>query len=183
MNLPAESQTGEQLKEQGLQAFRSGDVQAAEDAFDQALHAFAAEDNAVGQAEMLVNLGVIHIQIQAFPQAEKELNRALETFQSMSKRSEEAQVLGNLGTLSERAGNKEGAIAYYRQAIEIFEELGEKENLQATLGALTQLQVTERKWLQSLFTYEKMIASGQKLTFKQRMFRWLFRIFSKLMKL
>lgn len=183
MNLPAEHLDGAGLKEQGLQAFRDGDLQGAEEAFDQALGAFTSQSEAVGQAEMLVNLGVIHIQTRAYDQAGEELSRALDAFRSLGKRSEEAQVLGNLGKLHERAGDKEQAAVYYRQAIEIFQELDEKEDLQATLGALTQLQVTERKWLQSLFTYEKMIASGKKLTLKQRFFMWLFRILSKAMKL
>ena len=183
MSVPDEQQNASQLKELGLDAFRSGDIQAAEETFDRALNAYATTNDAIGQAEMLVNLGVIHIQNTEYEQAEKELTRALETFRSLSLRSEEAQALGNLGKLHERTGDKEDAAGYYRQAVEIFEELGEQENLQATLGALTQLQVSDRKWMQSLFTYEKMIASGEKLTFKQRVFTWLFRIVSKLMKL
>lgn len=181
MDIPVETHDAGQLKEMGLQAFRSGDLQAAEEAFDRALETYAAADDTAGQAEMQVNLGVIHVQNKRYDQAEKELTLALDAFRSLSRRSEEAQVLGNLGMLYARMGDKEQAADYYRRAAEIFEELGEKENLQATLGALTQLQVSDKKWMQSLFTYEQMIANGEKLTFKQRVFTWLFRIVSKLM--
>ncbi len=172
----------EALKAQGIAAFRQGNLPAAEEAFDQALSVLQLGDDRAGQAEMLVNLGVVHIQSRRFEQSEKELTRALEIFRVLGRRSEEAQVLGNLGTLYERAGKSERARPNYQAAASIFGELGEKENQQATLAALTRLQVGQHQWLQSLFTYEQMLATGQKLTLKQRVFRWLFKLVSKLMR-
>jgi tetratricopeptide (TPR) repeat protein len=131
---------------------------------------------------MLVNLGVVHLQTKRYDQSEKELLRALDAFRSLGRRSEEAQALGNLGTLYEKAGKPARAQESYQGAVTIFGELGEKENQQATLGALTRLQMGQNQWLQSLFTYEKMAALGQKLTLKQRIFRWFFKIVSKLMR-
>ena len=170
------------LKEQGLAAFRAGDFQSAEEAFDHVLEAHTQAGDEAGQAEMLVNLGVVHMQTRRFEQSEKELTRAGAIFQRLGRRSEEAQSLGNLGTLYERAGKPKQAADHYQRAVTIFGELGEKENQQATLGALTRLQVGQRNFLQSLFTYEQALAAGQKLTLKQRFFRWLFRIVRRLMR-
>jgi len=173
----------EAWKSAGVDAFRRGDYQAAEEAFQQALAQCERMGDEAGQAEMRVNLGVLAIQRGEYTSAERLLQEALEAFRRLGRRSEEAQVLGNLGTLYERRGQAGRASEYYRQAVTMFEELGERENAQATLAALTRLQVTHRKWLESLFTYERMLAAGQKLTFKQRLFRWLFRIMSRLMRL
>lgn len=173
----------EALKAAGVEAFRRGDYQSAEDAFRRALAHFESAGDTAGRAEMQVNLGVLALQRGDYAGAERLLLEALEAFRRLGRRSEEAQVLGNLGTLYERRGQAGRASEYYRQAVTIFEELGEQENAQVTLAALTRLQVTHRKWLESLFTYERMLAAGQKLTLKQRVFRWLFRIMSRLMRL
>lgn len=172
----------EALKSRGIAAFRSGAWAQAEEAFDEALGLCEEAGDRAGVGEMLVNLGVVHVQLKRYEQAEKGLQRALELFRALGRRSEEAQALGNLGTLYERSGRPERAAEHYRTAAGIFGELGEKENQQATLGALTRLQVERRNWLQSLFTYEQMLAAGQKWTWKQRIFRWLFKLVSKLMR-
>ncbi|MGQ9517719.1 MAG: tetratricopeptide repeat protein [Anaerolineae bacterium] len=173
----------EALKSAGVEAFRRGDWQTAENAFLGALTHYESVGDEAGQGEMRVNLGVLAIQRGDYAGAEGLLLEALATFRKLGRRSEEAQTLGNLGTLYERRGQAGQAAGYYRQAVTIFEELGERENAQATLAALTRLQVTHHRWLESLFTYERMLAAGQKLSFKQRMFRWLFRIMSRLMRL
>jgi len=174
--------TVEPLKQQGLAAFRAGDFPVAEEAFDRALQAYGQARDEAGQAEMLVNLGVVHIQTRQYKQSEKELTRAGGIFQRLGRRSEEAQVLGNLGTLYERSGKAAQAADHYQRAALIFADLGETANQQATLGALTRLQVGQHHWLQSLFIYEQTLASGGKLTLKQRVFRWLFKIVSRLMR-
>lgn len=172
----------EALKSAGVEAFRRGDYPSAEDAFRRALAHFENAGDTAGRAEMQVNLGVLAIQRGDYAGAERLLLEALETFRRLGRRSEEAQVLGNLGSMYERRGQAGRASEYYRQAAAVFEELGERENAQVTLAALTRLQVTHHRWLESLFTYERMLAAGQKLTFKQRIFRWLFRIMSRLMR-
>ncbi len=172
----------EVLKSEGVEAFRRGDYQSAEDAFQRALAHFEHAGDTAGRAEMQVNLGVLAIQRGDYVGAERLLLEALEAFRRLGRRSEEAQVLGNLGSMYERRGQAGRASKYYRQAAAIFEELGERENARVTLAALTRLQVTHHRWLESLFTYERMLAAGQRLTFKQRIFRWLFRIMSRLMR-
>lgn len=179
---PADSEI-EALKSAGVEAFRSGDFQTAEDAFARALTYYESAGDEAGQGEMRVNLGVLALQRGDYAGAEGLLREALTMFRKLGRRSEEAQTLGNLGTLYERLGQAGRASEYYRQAVTIFEELGERENAQATLAALTRLQVTHHRWVESLFTYERMLAAGQRLTFKQRVFRWLFRIISRLMRL
>jgi len=170
------------LKAQGIAAFRQGDLQAAAETFERALSLAEEDDDRACEAEMRVNLGVVHLQAKRYEQSEKELTRALEIFRGLGRRSEEAQALGNLGTLYERAGKAERAAEHYQSAAAIFGDLGEAENQQATLAALTRLQMGRRKWLQSLFTYEQALANGKKLTLKQRLFRWLFKVMSGLMR-
>lgn len=183
MKVDEVAQRPEELKEQGITAFRAGDLDGAESAFGRALELYRSVGDAPAAAEMQVNMGVILMQRGDFGPAKEMLLSALKVFREAGRRSEEAQVLGNLGALFERAGDSSQAEQYFRQAVDIFRELGDQENEQLTLAALTRVQVSHRKWLQSLFTYEQMIQAGQKLTFKQRVFRWLFRLLSKLMGL
>jgi DNA-binding SARP family transcriptional activator len=80
----------------------------------------------LGEASVLVNLGVIEEDLGNLDAAADAVGEALPLIRKAGARHVEATALANLGAARETAGHLDEAAAYYRQASEINREVGDR---------------------------------------------------------
>jgi tetratricopeptide (TPR) repeat protein len=166
----------EQLKGEALSLFERRAYDEALLKFEAAAAAFADEDNSLGQAEMLNNIGVIHRLRRNWSAAAEALLQAERAFGQAGDESNQAQVLGNLGDLAAAHGEPEQAGRYYSDAAERFAAVGDGERQSQVLRAFSLLQLRRRSWFGAMDLMAKSIRARPHPTLPQRFFSLLLRL-------
>ena len=175
------TETGQELKEEGMRLFHEGLYDEAAAKFKQAQEVFATEENEIEVAEMVNNLGVVYRLQDKWDEAIAALEEAKTTFAKLGDRGREAQTLGNLGGLYADKDERDKAKESLRQAADIFAELGDKEHQGETLLALgVQLWKTGDR-SDGLATYEAGLHILPKPTIRQKTVRNLLRMRNRLL--
>lgn len=78
------------------------------------------------QAQLLIDLGVLHHQRRALDEAERCYQRALELQRTRGDQQAEGRVLGNIGALHHDRQDFEPAREYYQRALTLFRSTGER---------------------------------------------------------
>ena len=145
------------LKEEGLKQFQRGELDDAVATFETAVSAYAAEQNPVGQAEMLNNIGVI----QRMRGNHEESLEALTTADTLCQQADDVnrrgQVLGNMGDLYAGMGDKEAAARSYSDAAELFAQCGDGQKQSLVLKALSLLRLRQRQWVAAMMYMESSL--------------------------
>ncbi len=145
------------LKEEGLKQFQRGELDNAVATFETAVSAYAAEQNPVGQAEMLNNIGVIHRMRGNNEEALEALTTADTLCQQAEDVNRRAQVLGNLGDLYVNLKDQETAARYYSDAAEIFAQCGDPQKQSQVLKALSLMRLRQGQWLPAMMHMESSL--------------------------
>jgi len=148
----------EKLQKEGVDAFRAGNFELAEEKFLALIDAATAENNPAKVAEAHNDLGVVRKQLGDIDGALIALDFALDYYQSVDDARGEAQVLGNFGMVEEAAGKIEDAIQSYLDSAAIFEELGDSEMAMYSWQALSRLRLKNKDWINAIAAYEEGIA-------------------------
>ncbi len=151
-------QSADQLKEEGLRLFQRGELDNAIGIFETAVSTYATEQNPVGQAEMLNNIGVIQRMRGKHDESLAALTTAHTLCQQAGDINRRAQVLGNMGDLYAAMGDKETAARCYSDAAELFAQDGDKQKQSQVLKALCLLRLRQGQWLLAMMYMEHSLA-------------------------
>lgn len=161
----------QQLKEQGQAAFQRGAYDEALVVFEQAAVGFAAQDDAVGQGEMLNNMGVIYRVQREWETAVATLQQAQTLFQQISDVNRQAQTLGNLGDVYAAHKKPDEAARCYSDAAALFAQQGDRDKQSQVLRAISLLRLRQGYWMEAMMRMEESLTAAPRLG----PFRWLFR--------
>ena len=146
------------LKEEGLKLFQRGELDNAVATFETAVSAYAAEQNPVGQAEMLNNIGVIQRMRGNHDESLEALTTADTLCQQANDTNRRAQVLGNMGDLYAGMGDKETAARYYSDAAELFAQCDDAQKQSQVLKALSLLRLRQGQWMAAMMHMETSLS-------------------------
>lgn len=172
-------ETLDKLQQEGINAFKSGDYELAEEKFEKMVEIATQEDNQQKLAEAFNDLGVIRQQLDNTDGAFEVLNKALTYYQDIDDERGEAITLGNLGKTEEAAGKYEDAVQSYIDAATIFEELGESEMAMYSWQALSRLKLRQKEWIGAIAAYEEGISHLPDKSFKKKMLQKLLKMPTK----
>ena len=116
-----------------------------------------------GEAQTLVNLGLVYADQGRWEEAIACYEKALETFRALGDRHGEAKTLMGLGNVYQLQGRWEEAIACYEKALEIFHELGDRHGEGATLTNLGLVYADQGRWEEAIANYEKALETFRTL--------------------
>lgn len=166
-------------EQQGLAAFRDGDLQQAIDHLRQAQHQYQQRSEPVKAAELANSLSVVLLQAGRSEEALQAVEGTVATFAAIGDRQRQAVATGNWAAALEANHQLEPAEAKYREAAELFGKLGDGESQRQTLAALSQLQLKQRRPLEAAAT---LSASPTDRSLRGRLLKLLFRIQSRLLR-
>lgn len=171
----------DKLQKEGVDAFRAGNFELAEEKFLALIDAATAENNPAKVAEAHNDLGVVRKQLGDIDGALIALDFALQYYQSVDDERGEAQVLGNFGMVEEAAGKIEDAIQSYLDSAAIFEELGDSEMAMYSWQALSRLRLKNKDWINAIAAYEEGIAHLPDSSIKKKIVQTLLKTPQKLL--
>lgn len=169
------------LKDEGMRLFQQGKRREALTAFEQAAAGFAAQNDVGNQAETLNNMGVLLRVLGEGETAVSTLTHAADLFHQIGDTSRQAQTLGNLGDLY--AGQKKytEAARHYSNAAAQFAQSNEKEKQAQVLRALSLMELRRGQWLAAIMRMEESLQVRPRLSFSQKLFKWLLRFANRLL--
>lgn len=160
--IPVLSQTlnAATLAQQGQQLYETGQYSAAIATLQQAIQAYEAQGNRLGQAMALRNLALVHQQqgdIAAAATAIATSSQLVQASSDSNRLPVLARVLDLQGSVQLQQGQTEQALATWEQATAIYRQLEDE------MGALRS-QINQAQALQSLGFYRRAIATLTPLT-------------------
>jgi len=177
----SQSPSPQEFKDEGMRLFQQGKHQQALAAFEQAAAAFAAHEDVGNQAEMLNNMGVV-LRVQGkMDTAVSTLNRAADLFAQIGDHNRHAQTLGNLGDIYAQQKNYTDAARHYSDAAAQFAQSNEKANQAQVLRALSLMELRRGHWLAAIMRMEESLQARPRLSFPQKIFKWLLRFANRLL--
>lgn len=160
----------EEQKTEGMRLFQLGAYDEAVTAFTTAVAAYANDDDAAGQGEMLNNIGVIRRLQGKWEEAQTALNEAAALFVQAGDRNRQAQALGNLGDAYASRDRAEAARCY-SDAAQLFAEDGDREKQSQVLRALSLMRLRQGRFVEAMLRMEESLTARPRLG----AFPWLFR--------
>lgn len=160
----------EEQKTEGMRLFQLGAYDEAVTAFTTAVAAYANDDDAAGQGEMLNNIGVIRRLQGKREEAQTALNEAAALFVQAGDRNRQAQALGNLGDAYASRDRAEAARCY-SDAAQLFAEDGDREKQSQVLRALSLMRLRQGRFVEAMLRMEESLTARPRLG----AFPWLFR--------
>ncbi len=177
----SQSPSPQELKDEGMRLFQQGKHKQALAAFEQAAAGFAAQEDVGNQAEMLNNMGVV-LRVQGeMDTAVTTLNQAAQLFAQIGDHNRHAQTLGNLGDIYAQQKKYTEAARHYSDAAAQFAQSNEKENQAQVLRALSLMELRRGHWLAAIMRMEESLQVRPRLSFPQRIFKWLLRFANRLL--
>lgn len=171
----------EQLKAEGMQQFRRGAHDQALATFEAAAAAFAAQNDELGQAEMLNNVGVIHRVRRNYAAAHAALGKAMALFAQRGDTQRQAAALGNIGDVFAAEGDRETAVRCYSDAAELFAGAGDRQKQGQMLRALSLLRLRQGQWLAAMRLMEESLSVRPRMGPGGWLFRSLLRFALRLL--
>ncbi len=171
----------DRLKDEGLSLFNRGAYYPALDKFQSAMEGYNMEENQLGQAEMLNNIGVIYRLQGNFQDALSSLAQAEAIFARLDQYNQQAQALGNLGDLHTAGQDKDKAAVYYSNSAELFAKDGDGEKQSQVLRALSLMRLRQGRFLEAMMHMERSLAVRPRPGLSQRLFRSLLRFALRLL--
>ncbi len=171
----------EKLKEEGMSLFRRGMYDEALARFEAAAHAFGEEDDKVGRAEALNNVGVVQRVRNDYDAAEAALQEAARLFAEAGDGNRQGQALGNLGDLSAFRGDSEAAARFYSDGAEMLAQAGDNERQAQLLRAMSLVRLRQRRIVEAVMLMEQSLAARRRPSLWQRLFLKMIRFTGRIM--
>ncbi|MFZ0547587.1 MAG: tetratricopeptide repeat protein, partial [Candidatus Promineifilaceae bacterium] len=168
-------------KQQGLAYFNNGEYGRALTSFESAAQAYEAAEDSAGRAEMINNIGVIHLRQHNYEAAIAALNDAQSAFAAVGDTDRQAQALGNLGDLYAAQHNYQDAGKAYSNAAQLFAGIGESRRQADVLRAYSLMALRRREILTAMNLMAESLRVRPKRSIGQQLFLLLLRIVLRLM--
>jgi tetratricopeptide (TPR) repeat protein len=154
------------LNQVGYYLYKRAEYAEAQQHYEQALELFAGEEKQLLTAQILSNLGVLHIYMAGYPQAESYLKRALHVREQLLEPAHPdlAQNLNDLAGVYHNQGKLTEAEPLYQQALAIQEQTLRAEDPAKirTLGNLALLKYSQKKYDESEVFNKRVLAAREK---------------------
>jgi len=155
-----------QLHQEGINLFRKGDVETAQEKLTQALE-HTGED-ARKAAEIYNDLGVINKELEDYAAAHNALDEASSRYDALDDKKGQAQTLGNRAAVLQAEGQLEEAVEMYKQSANLLEELGESEMAMYVWQAVSKLRTKQGQYIAAIGAYEEGVSNMPKRSFKRK---------------
>ena len=133
-----ESRMANQLANQGVQAFTSGDQKAAFGYWQQALSLYNAAGDLAGEGRMLENLSVIHRLENQPEEALSLVEQALALYETLGSADDQPSLYLNLGSAYQMADRPLEAIAAYSKGRSIYQRHSDEAGERIMLSLIAQ---------------------------------------------
>jgi tetratricopeptide (TPR) repeat protein len=154
------------LNRVGYYLYKRAEYAEAQMRYEQALELLAEEEEPLLTAQILSNLGVLHLFLAHYPQAERSLKRALHLREQLLEPThpELAQNLNDLAGVYHNQGQLTEAEPLYQRALAIQEQtLGAEDPITVrTLGNLALLKYSQKKYVESETFNKRVLISREK---------------------
>lgn len=154
------------LNRVGYYLYKRAEYAEAQERYEQALKLLAGEEEQLLNAQILSNLGVLHIHLANPPQAETYLRRALHVREQMLEPTHPdiAQNLNDLAGVYHNQRKLAEAEPLYQQALAIQEQTlgGEDPATLRTLGNLALLKYSQKKYAESETLNKRVLTAREK---------------------
>ncbi len=120
---------------------------------------YIEQNNESQVADVGNDLGVMYYRLGRLDDARSIFDQARVTFEKLGDVKGHARAMGNLAQVMSRAGEKDAAQENYVHAAELFHQAGEREYEYDTYRALSQMQMKNGRWLESIATYDRALAA------------------------
>jgi tetratricopeptide (TPR) repeat protein len=172
----------DQLKEEGLQQFQRGAYDEALQLFETAVSLYRSQNNPLGQAEMLNNIGVIHRLRRSYDQAIPVLNEAQTLFAQLGDQDRQGQTLGNLGDLYAAKRDRNEAARCYSNATDLLAQANQPARQSQVLRAFSLMRLRQGQWLEAMIHMESSLRVRPRLDPARWIFRALLRFVLSLLR-
>lgn len=173
--------TYESFNEQGKKAYQEGSFQLAADFFLKAQEACKAAEKPLDAAEMANNRSVALLQAG---DAHGSLAACIETdkvFAGAGDNRREGLALGNQAAAYKELGQKKESLRLFRLSADRLERAGDRDNLAVVHKTIASLEMETGDNIGAMSSMLDAMRLTEKLTWRQKIMRWLFSIVSKLM--
>ena len=123
-----------------------GESDAALAAMQQAMEIYKQDDNSLGVANVLSQMGLLHFEQQHFEDAERLYQEALKEFRKREDIESEASLLSNLGTLYYQMDKLNKAREYYQDALSLLRKMNHPVGIAGLLMNLSFISEKEGKF-------------------------------------
>jgi tetratricopeptide (TPR) repeat protein len=168
-----ETKTPEELAASGQAAYRSGDYQAASQAYEAAARGYAVRGDQVVAAEMANNQCVALLQLEDAQAALIAVRDTPSVFETAGDSRRQAMAYGNLGAALEALDRLEEAETAYQRSADLFAQLGEGDLRADVLQSLSKLQLRTGRQLQALATMQAGVDGIERPSVRQRLLKKL----------
>jgi len=165
-----------ELQQEGMTAFRSGQLEQAIQLFEQARSSFAADGQEGEAAEASNNLSVALLMAERPREALQAVQGTAEVFTRLGDDRRTAQAFGNLASALEACGELAAAESAYQEAAHRFLQLGDEESRSVTLKSLSGLQLKDHRPLEAAATLQ---AGGGRPGLRSRLMQFLLRLLAR----
>lgn len=173
--------SAEEAARAGQEHYRHEQWSEAAQAFQRAEQAYREHGSRLEAAEMANNRAVALIQGDAPEAALEAIARTPELFLKAQDEQRAAQAFGNRATALEALGRLQEATTAYQRAAELFNRLGDTDSRLHTYQALSQLQLRQGQPLEALTSFQRGLPGQARLSWRQRLLRWLLSLPSRLL--
>ncbi len=175
------NETYEAISEQAKRAYKEGKYQLAGDLFQKAEDACNAAEKPLDAAEMANNRSVALLQAG---DAHGALAACLDTDKVFSRAGDtrrEGLALGNQAAAYKELGHKKESLRLFKQSAECLEKAGDRDNLAVVLNTSATLEMESGDQIGAMSSMLDAMRLAEKLTWRQKIMRWLFSLVAKLM--
>lgn len=160
--------------------FHKGHYKKAIEGFRYAHQIYLENDDKLNAAEMANNLSVALLQARKPKDALKVIEGTDAIFEAHADKSRQAMALGNIGAALDALKKFDEAEAAYSQSAKLFEEAGENELRSHVLKSLTAIQIRKGNQIGSILTMQESLESKERLSFKDRILKFILKLPQKL---
>ncbi len=160
----------------GMLAFRTGNLEKAQERYEKALTIYRHKDIKLWEANTLWALGNLGLRTGAFEEAQERYEKALTIYQHIKRELGEANTFIRLGDLAMRLNNPEEAQERYEEALKIYEHINENLGEANTLKAQGDLAMRLGNSEEAQIKYEKALKIYRNLDIKDGEARLLIRL-------
>ena len=157
----------DQLLEQGMRQYRTGQPTQAIATLQQALTLYQALADQPKLVKTLRNLGNAYYVMTDYSQATTYYQQSLALAQKNRDRNGEASALGNLGVITVNLGDAAKAEAYYQQALTLYRETKDRQGEGQTIANLAELAYNKGNYPGAIAAYQQAIAIAREIKDRQ----------------
>ena len=158
---------GDRLLQQGLQQYRTSQLRAALNSWQQALQIYRALKNRRGEGNALGNLGVAYLSLGDYAKAIEYAQQQLAIAREIKDRLGEGTALGNLGVAYLSLDDYTKAIEYSQQSLAIAREIKDRQGEGLALGTLGGAYIYLGNYAKAIEYSQQSLAIAREIKYRQ----------------